>query len=1798
MTEKQKNEKCENRLGYSCKSKLFAYFMAIILAITLMPQSVLSTSAEEDQVDKDLKTVENYFKDKTGSDKGYIIFTTKDTNTSGKTQYGDLVKFGTAEGEYNNALVYLRAKAAELTNRDINDIKVTGKTNIVKGTYASGKPFEGTTMDKDGNFTLPKGDEFTTPGVFNTKFEIRGKEKEIGVVWFAVEPEEVTDEQKIEFEAKSVTWDAIRGDNLAFDKIVDKIGVKNSYGYMGALNFASQLYTKSVTIETKLAYVGEGEDPKAMKLDTSNNVTVKRPNVGEADASYKLTVTVKSGIRAKDIVFDLKVPAFKGYEVPISISPDDATLEITDPYYGTLVDGKYIKKDGNLITYNLHPQKSKYSKYSWKLSKPGYITKSGDFSFAEGDTPSGMKLELQQSSENDSRLKDLILKDPPTGASTIIEPMDEFSPIKKEYTLKVGSSVEKIEIEPKVYVEGAECSINGIKYYSDVDTGEETEDTNTRCFLKKDGNTKITITVTAPESSTQTDKTSVYTLTVIKSDEVFPLAGLDIEAEYTESNKNNRAEPEEEKFFPRVESGGHAKEYTAYVNYGVDSVKLTPKIAEVIGEANIKKVIIEGKEIALDAFPYKKTLKTGRNEIPVKITYVKSAEDITVEYNLCIIKKKKILLNAINVENGSLRSKEGDWIVTSLYQAGSSKINFTLDIDEDVKAQIDEDAHIYQKGERISIDAKDEVAVICTIKLLREVTENEKKWKEEQAFVASFYPTSIDYPTDVVAYLPAPGQFVNEASYCNAMATKAVNAGNMVTLGSYGGSIIYYFKDGIKNDPKNPYGIDFIVYGNAFTNNDGTTALGAAEPAAVMVSSDGVHWAELAGSLFYDARTKHDNKMVYTNPEPTFSKAVDIPWTKNGKQSGAVKVNSYHSQPYYPNPSIYDQYNKDVRFINKTYKKESMTVEGFSYFTHKPAPRYGYGDTHANRLMNGRISNEAVNPYESRHDMIFNGDGMDLSWAVGADGMSTPSQYVQTVNWIKIYNPNMYDGGSVGECSPEIVGVVVAKPKQDGVVGKSSGLKSLKINGENVTLPQYTGTINFDAKGEGTLIYEPVAEDANSNIVINDTWVRSGGKTEKIPTSKMARIIVQQGEKEPKIYTLNISNVKTIETNVELDKLSVFASGKVLKVNQDGDYEYELPVDVGGIKLKAVPMNLEAKVSIEGTKLGEKENGWISPAIMVKNGENKDVAIKVVSEDGTANKSYKVKLRRKEEPTSPQVPSSKEINVQFEFTGDTKHGENGVHSPQVWIAKKTVTVPKDSTVKYLTDKELINAGLDYATKNNGTYISKIQMPGTHEYLGEFDNGPNSGWMYRHNGKIADEGYASRVLKAGDQVKWFYTDDYTKERGYEGNWDHVNKSKAADEEKPKTDTTVEKKTNTVTSKVEIKATVDSKSGEAKATVNSDKVKEQIAELVKTAEKAKKESEASVEKTLIINVESGKEAKSIETTLPKAVIEQVNNRVDNVVIATDKGTIKLDDKTIKSIVSVGSDVSITISRKKADAQVTAKLSNEEKLRVENRPVFEVAAKKGNENLPNIRGKVEIKIPYEKAGAAEQEQAVVLYKVKDDGSLEIMPKASLENGEIAFENNEINAKVVVGYNLKQFNDSKEHWAHGNITFLAAREVINGKSAGKFDPDGQVSRAEFVQILAKLSGEKLNKYATSKFGDVDENSWYSAAVAWAAANGIVSGVGKDEFAPNAAISRQDMAVIIERYLNYKGEALKAKNKEVSFGDSVKIAGYAKSAVASMQRAGVINGLRSSDGIAKFKPEANATRAEAATMICNYLKN
>lgn len=103
------------------------------------------------------------------------------------------------------------------------------------------------------------------------------------------------------------------------------------------------------------------------------------------------------------------------------------------------------------------------------------------------------------------------------------------------------------------------------------------------------------------------------------------------------------------------------------------------------------------------------------------------------------------------------------------------------------------------------------------------------------------------------------------------------NSGRMVTLGSFGGSIVYEFEEPIQNSDQNPYGIDFIVYGNVQKSETGESYSSGMEPAAVMVSQDGNTWYELAGSDYYERTTQHNISMTYTNPDTTFKSAVDIP---------------------------------------------------------------------------------------------------------------------------------------------------------------------------------------------------------------------------------------------------------------------------------------------------------------------------------------------------------------------------------------------------------------------------------------------------------------------------------------------------------------------------------------------------------------------------------------------------------------------------------------------------------------------------------------------------------------------------------------------------------------------------------------------------------------------------------------------------------------------------------------------------------------------------------------------------------
>ena len=170
---------------------------------------------------------------------------------------------------------------------------------------------------------------------------------------------------------------------------------------------------------------------------------------------------------------------------------------------------------------------------------------------------------------------------------------------------------------------------------------------------------------------------------------------------------------------------------------------------------------------------------------------------------------------------------------------------------------------------------------------------------------------------------------------------------------------------------------------------------------------------------------------------------------------------------------------------------------------------------------------------------------------------------------------------------------------------------------------------------------------------------------------------------------------------------------------------------------------------------------------------------------------------------------------------------------------------------------------------------------------------------------------------------------------------------------------------------------------------------------------------------------------------------------------------------------------------------------------------------------------------------------------------------------------------------------WYEDYVYFLAARDIVNGTGNGKFSPDKNITRAQFVTILANLSGDDISGYKTSSFVDVKPSDWYFKAVQWAYEKGIAAGTG-GKFDPNDNITRQDIAVMIARYAkkvaNY---ALPETNGAVTFTDSSDISSYTSDAVMAVQRAGLISGY--SDG--SFAPAANATRAQVAKIIALLLQ-
>lgn len=175
--------------------------------------------------------------------------------------------------------------------------------------------------------------------------------------------------------------------------------------------------------------------------------------------------------------------------------------------------------------------------------------------------------------------------------------------------------------------------------------------------------------------------------------------------------------------------------------------------------------------------------------------------------------------------------------------------------------------------------------------------------------------------------------------------------------------------------------------------------------------------------------------------------------------------------------------------------------------------------------------------------------------------------------------------------------------------------------------------------------------------------------------------------------------------------------------------------------------------------------------------------------------------------------------------------------------------------------------------------------------------------------------------------------------------------------------------------------------------------------------------------------------------------------------------------------------------------------------------------------------------------------------------------------------------------FNDLAGYeWAIESIHNLAKKGIVNGKADKVFAPGDNVTRAEFVKLLIGALGITSDSNGAD-FKDIPQGHWAYDFVRIASANNIVNGINDGYYGADEKISRQDMAVMCFRALEYADGEIVAQN-ETSFADDNKISDYAKKAVAALSKMGVINGK----GNNIFDPQNVATRAEAAKVIYSLL--
>ena len=178
--------------------------------------------------------------------------------------------------------------------------------------------------------------------------------------------------------------------------------------------------------------------------------------------------------------------------------------------------------------------------------------------------------------------------------------------------------------------------------------------------------------------------------------------------------------------------------------------------------------------------------------------------------------------------------------------------------------------------------------------------------------------------------------------------------------------------------------------------------------------------------------------------------------------------------------------------------------------------------------------------------------------------------------------------------------------------------------------------------------------------------------------------------------------------------------------------------------------------------------------------------------------------------------------------------------------------------------------------------------------------------------------------------------------------------------------------------------------------------------------------------------------------------------------------------------------------------------------------------------------------------------------------------------------------------FTDVKAgDWFYEAVKYAYDNKLMDGTSSTTFAPLMTTNRAMIVTILWRLEGSPVVNYAMN-FSDVESGVWYTEAVRWAAAEGIVKGYSDTVFAPDDTVTREQLATILYRYAEYKEYDVSAKGDLTTFADGSTVSTWAADGMTWAVGAQLITGK---DG-GKLDPTGTATRAEVATILMRFCEN